>query len=76
MPWREVRSLMPISTMPLADRHDVAAFDRRRRGRSSDRYPPDLHLAGEVGMELVDRRRQDRSSCRAGQNSELTLTPP
>ena len=46
--------------MPLADRHDVAALDRGQAVVLGRIAPPDLHLAGEVGMELVDRRGQDR----------------
>ena len=44
----------------LADRHDVAALDRRQAMVLGRIAPPDLDLAGEVGMELVDRRGQDR----------------
>src|SRR5689334_25164616 len=44
----------------LADRHDVAAFDRRQPVVGGRIAPPHLDLAGEVRMELVDRRRQDR----------------
>ncbi len=44
----------------LADRHHVAAFQRRLPVVLGRVAPPDVDLAGEVRMELVDGRRQDR----------------
>ena len=44
----------------LADRHHVAALQRREAVVLGRVAPPDVDLAGEVRMELVDRRRQDR----------------
>ncbi len=44
----------------LADRHDVAALQRREAVVLGRVAPPDVDLAGEVRMELVDRRGEDR----------------
>ena len=44
----------------LADRHHVAALERGEAMVLGRIAPPDLHLAGEVGMELVDRGGEDR----------------
>ena len=60
MAWREVRSLKPISTIALADRHHVAALQRGEAMVLGRIAPPDVDLAGEVGMKLVDGCRQDR----------------
>ena len=44
----------------LADRHHVAALERRQALILGRVAPPDVDLAGEVRMELVDRRGEDR----------------
>ena len=44
----------------LADGHHVAAFQRRQAVVLGRIAPPDVDLAGEVRMELVDRGREDR----------------
>ena len=44
----------------LADRHHVAALDRGEAVVLGRVAPPDVDLAGEVGVELVDRRGEDR----------------
>ena len=44
----------------LADRHHVAALERGQAVVLGRVAPPHVDLAGEVGMELVDRRGQDR----------------
>ena len=44
----------------LADRHHVAALDGGQTVVLGRVAPPDVDLAGEVGMELVDRRGEDR----------------
>ena len=60
IPCREVRSLIPISTLPVADRHDVAALEGGQAPVLRRVAPPDVDLAGEVRVELVDRRGEDR----------------
>ncbi len=57
--WREVRSLIPISTTPLPDRHDVAALERRHRPSLLGIAPPHRR-PDEVGMELVDGLHRQR----------------
>ena len=44
----------------LADGHDVAALKRRQAVVLGGVAPPDIDLAGEVGVEFVDRRGEDR----------------
>ena len=57
--WREVRSLMPISTLPLPI-GITSPPSRVARPWSWRRIaPPDVDLAGEVRVELVDRGRED-----------------
>ena len=68
MPWRG-----PLAHADqhdaLADRHDVAAFDRGKAVIGRRIAPPDVDLAREVGMEPVDRRGEDRllMTCRPEQ---------